>query len=222
MRTLVVLSLCLTAVISTQARAQAPGPVVFSEIMWMGSGASSADEWIELYNRSSESIDLSGWTVTRTASDGSEQVMLTIDGGIIDAGATFLIANYDSDSDRSRLAAPVQFVSAAVALPNTKLLLRLYDAAAEGTLMDVADDGTGRPFGGATEPPSAMVREIFEMSGTRAEAWSTASEASGWRANAAEMGTPGTLPTRLRPAAETRATGISQTAWSQIKETVRD
>ena len=29
--------------------AQSPS-IVFSEIMWMGSSASSADEWIELYN----------------------------------------------------------------------------------------------------------------------------------------------------------------------------
>jgi len=35
--------------------------VVINEIAWMGTGASSSDEWIELYNNTSEQIELSGW-----------------------------------------------------------------------------------------------------------------------------------------------------------------
>ena len=42
------------------AQAAPPREVVFSEIMWMGSSSSSADEWIELYNRSDDEIDLAG------------------------------------------------------------------------------------------------------------------------------------------------------------------
>lgn len=41
--------------------------------------------------------------------------------------ATFLIANYSSEDPRSSLATQPQLVSSAVALPNTKLQLRLYD-----------------------------------------------------------------------------------------------
>jgi len=41
-------------------QAQNPG-LVFSELMWMGTAAASADEWIELYNHSDQEIDLSGW-----------------------------------------------------------------------------------------------------------------------------------------------------------------
>jgi len=116
MRVLSVLLWALSAsVISLQAAdAQEPGPIVFSEIMWMGSGASSADEWIELYNRGDRAIDLSGWTITRAASDGSEQAMVTIEEGSVEPGQTFLIASYAADSDRSHLATPVHCVSAAV------------------------------------------------------------------------------------------------------------
>ena len=224
MRVLSVLLWALSAsVISLQAvDAQEPGPIVFSEIMWMGSGASSADEWIELYNRGDRAIDLSGWTITRAASDGSEQAMVTIEEGSVEPGQTFLIANYAADSDRSHLATPVHYVSAAVALPNTKLLLRLYDAPEGGTIVDVADDGTGRPFGGTTEPPSSMVREVFEMPGTRADAWPTATESMGWQSGTAELGTPGTLPSRQRTSAGDRATGVSAMSWSQIKMESRD
>ncbi|MBD04538.1 MAG: hypothetical protein CME24_09360 [Gemmatimonadetes bacterium] len=125
MRVLSVLLWALSAsVISLQAvDAQEPGPIVFSEIMWMGSGASSADEWIELYNRGDRAIDLSGWTITRAASDGSEQAMVTIEEGSVEPGQTFLIANYAADSDRSHLATPVHYVSTAVALPNNQTLV---------------------------------------------------------------------------------------------------
>jgi len=217
MRVLAALLFLISLAPPPAVEAQDPGPVVFSELMWMGSEASSADEWIELYNRGGQSIDLSGWTITRVGSDGTEGVMLTVEAGSIGVGETFLIANYKPDSDRSRLATTVQFVSTAVALPNTKLMLRLYDAPEGGTLIDVADDGTGRPLGGVTEPPSSMVREAFELPGTRAEAWSTASESRGWRSDASEKGTPGSLPTRLQPAADARATGVSAMTWSHAK-----
>jgi len=49
----------------TYDAAAPPGPIVISELMWSGSSGSSADEWIELYNRSAATIDLSGWTLTR-------------------------------------------------------------------------------------------------------------------------------------------------------------
>ena len=46
--------------------------VVFSEIMWMGSNASSADEWIEFYNAGSSPQNLQVWTITRLTSQGEE------------------------------------------------------------------------------------------------------------------------------------------------------
>lgn len=41
----------------------------------MGTGKSSADEWIELFNLGSESVDLGGWTLA--ASDGTPNIKLS-------------------------------------------------------------------------------------------------------------------------------------------------
>ncbi|MBI5296881.1 MAG: lamin tail domain-containing protein [Chloroflexi bacterium] len=49
--------------------------VVISEIAWMGTKASSSDEWVELYNRGSASVDLSGWTLKST--DGAINIVFT-------------------------------------------------------------------------------------------------------------------------------------------------
>ena len=38
-------------------------PIVINEIAWMGTKAHYSDEWIELYNKTSNDIDLSGWTL---------------------------------------------------------------------------------------------------------------------------------------------------------------
>ncbi|MBI3685579.1 lamin tail domain-containing protein [Candidatus Azambacteria bacterium] len=40
-----------------------PNPVVINEIAWMGTVAQANDEWIELYNRTDNDVDLSGWTL---------------------------------------------------------------------------------------------------------------------------------------------------------------
>jgi hypothetical protein len=84
--------------------------------MWSGSSASSADEWIELYNRGLEPVDLSGWTITRGDAE-DEQVMILIPVAVIMPGEVFLIANYKADDDRSRLAWIPDLVDAAVSLP---------------------------------------------------------------------------------------------------------
>ncbi|MCD6334669.1 MAG: lamin tail domain-containing protein, partial [Candidatus Latescibacteria bacterium] len=52
----------MTLVASSNICAAASGDVVINELMWMGSTASSADEWIELRNTTDSEILLSGWT----------------------------------------------------------------------------------------------------------------------------------------------------------------
>ncbi len=53
----------------------AASPVIINEIAWMGTTASTTGEWVELRNRSSETIDLSGWTLV--AQDGTPSINLT-------------------------------------------------------------------------------------------------------------------------------------------------
>jgi len=190
--------------------------------MWMSTAASSADEWIELYNHSDQEIDLSGWTITRATDDG-ESVMVRLEAGTVAPGATFLIANYAPDDERSRLADTPQLVDAAISLPNSKLQLRLYDGDPEANaqLIDMADDGKGAPFAGDSQMKYAMVRIDFTQDGTLASSWDTAREASGWDAESAELGTPGSIPTYLQPTSQktesARATSIAPVSWAVFK-----
>ena len=90
-------------------------------------------------------------------------------------------------------------VATAVALPNSKLQLRLYDGDPEagGNLIDSADDGTGAPLAGDNKKKAAMVRVEFDTDGSLKQAWETATEASGWDEGSSELGTPGSIPERL-------------------------
>ncbi|MCY3788745.1 MAG: lamin tail domain-containing protein [Gemmatimonadetes bacterium] len=143
-----------------------PGSVVISELMWPGSTASTADEWIELYNSSDATVDLAGWTLTYR-SGAEDKVMFVFDAAEILPRQTFLIANYAADHKNSLLNVEPQRVDSAVSLPNTKLLLHLYDGdpQAGGQLIDVADDGRGAPFAGDSTSKSAMVRIAFDQPG---------------------------------------------------------
>ena len=200
-----------------------PGPVVISELMWPGSTASSADEWIELYNPSDATVDLAGWTLTYR-NGAEDKVMLVLNAGEIHPGQTFLIANYAAGHKKSLLAVEPQHVDAAVSLPNTKLLLHLYDGdpQAGGQLIDVADDGRGAPFAGDSTSKSAMVRIAFDQPGDQPESWATATEQSGWDAGASELGTPGSIPAYLLPDADeapepVMGTNIAPMSWALVK-----
>lgn len=207
-------------ILTAPLAASDPKQVVFSELMWMGSNASSADEWIELYNRSDSEIDLSGWTITRLANDG-EVVMVLIEQGSISPQGTFLIANYPPDNSQSMLAVNPQQVSPAVSLPNTKLQLRLYNGNPEESadLLDVADDGKGAPLAGDTKLKQAMVRLAFDQSGTLGTSWGTARETSGWDEGATERGTPGSIPEYLQMASSggQTPTDVRTASWAVLK-----
>ncbi len=201
-----------------------PGPVVISELMWPGSTASTADEWVELYNPGDAPVDLAGWTLTYR-SGNEDKVMIVLEAAAILPKQTFLIANYAADHKKSLLAVEPQRVDAAVSLPNTKLLLHLYDGdpQAGGQLVDVADDGRGAPFAGDSASKSAMVRIAFDQPGNQPESWATATQQSGWDAGARELGTPGSIPTHLRPDAGTAPERVLKTtilplSWAVVKE----
>lgn len=199
------------------ADAADPGAIVFNELMWAGSAASSADEWIELYNRSAQPVDLAGWTIARV--DGEEEeAMLVVGEGSVRPGGVFLIANYSHEDSRSLLASAPQVVDAAVSLPNSRLHLRLYDGPpGSARLVDEADDGTGSPFGGqGGDARASMVRLAVDGPGGAAASWGTAAEAAGWDPGASEMGTPGLASTSL-PSGSDGATLVSPVSWASLK-----
>jgi len=61
-----------------------------------GSSVSAGDEFIEIYNYGSESVDLTGWSVKKKSSSGSESSLVAasrLEGKVIPAGKYFLLAH---------------------------------------------------------------------------------------------------------------------------------
>jgi hypothetical protein len=70
-------------------------PIIFNEIAWMGSEESSADEWIELKNISTSTVELSGWQIL----DKAEQIKIVFqDNDSILANSFYLLERTDDNS----------------------------------------------------------------------------------------------------------------------------
>ncbi|MEJ2627580.1 MAG: lamin tail domain-containing protein [bacterium] len=67
--------------------------VCINEIAWMGTEASSNDEWIELYNHTDRNIDLTNYTLV--AEDGSPEILLS---DTIEAHSYFLLERSDDQT----------------------------------------------------------------------------------------------------------------------------
>lgn len=65
--------------------------VVINEIAWMGTEASANDEWIELFNPNTVSVDLNGWRILIA---GDNSIMLT---GSIAPGSYYLLERTNND-----------------------------------------------------------------------------------------------------------------------------
>lgn len=177
--------------------------VVINELMWMGSANSSADEWIELRNTSDHVIDISGWTITKKSS-GAESAMLTIPvGKSISAGGFFIISNYPNTNSSTTLNVVPDYVTTDVALSNSALQIKLYDAT--HTVVDTADDGIGNPLAGdfdsAKKIYASMERNPDPGDGTVPQNWHSASRALGFKTDTVEKGTPGTVNSNGLPTA---------------------
>lgn len=115
----------------------AAGNVVINEIAWMGTGAATSDEWLELHNTTTTAIGLDGWTVA--AQDGIPTIHLS---GSIPANGFFLLERTD-DTTIANIPADQIYTGA---LANTGESLTLTDA--EGAIIDTANaDGGEWPAG---------------------------------------------------------------------------
>lgn len=178
--------------------------VIINEVQWMGSSASSADEWLELRNLSESVVDLTGWVITKK-SNGAEVTMVTIPAGkTIAAGGVFLISNYVNGQANTTLAQVPDVVTTDIALSNSALQLKLYTAAHE--LQDTADDGVGNPLAGTYDSNAnvfaSMERNPLAGDGTSAANWHTATRSLGFIVNAVERGTPGAANSNGQPLAQ--------------------
>ena len=111
--------------------------VVINEIAWSGTQASTSDEWIELYNFGSQSVDLSNWSIS--AVDGTPLITLS---GTISPGNFFLLERSD-DNTISNIAADQVYTGS---LGNSGESLSLQDS--QGNLIDSVNlDGGDWPGG---------------------------------------------------------------------------
>ncbi len=156
-----VLTALLVLCVAPVARAASPGDVVVNEIAWMGTTTSTANEWIELYNTTSSSISLSGWTLN--ASDGTPSISLT---GSIGGYSYYLLERTDDNSVPGITADKIY----TGALGDGGELLQLRDGSS--TLIDSANQ-SGSWFAGSTTGRSSMSRVDVNASGTSSSNWFT-------------------------------------------------
>ncbi len=202
LKPVLVLAGAILLILALPARSAQP-TVVINEMLWMGSSGSTADEWIELRNLTDQSIDLSGWRLTKM-SGGVEAPMMTIPAGqSIPANGFYLVSNYADTAANSVLAVTPNFVTTDVALSNSALQISLYDAGS--VLVDRVDDGAGNPLAGryvsADKVYASMERNPVPGDGTLSESWHTASRRLGFKDGKPELGTPGAVNSNGLPIA---------------------
>jgi uncharacterized repeat protein (TIGR01451 family) len=138
--------------------------IIVNEVAWAGTGSSSAlknDQWMELYNPSSASINITGWNLK----SASNSINITLS-GTISAGGYFLLER-DDNSTVSDIAADQIYTGA---LSTSGEVLTLRDGS--GNFIDTANGD-----GGAWPAGSSSTYGTMERYGTSAE------NDSMWRTN---------------------------------------
>ena len=110
-----------------------PLDVIFSEICWMGTKIHSANEWIELFNNTTSTIDIIGWTLK--SSNKSPNIIFATS---IIAGQGFYLLERTNDDTVMGVDANYIYTGA---LNNNGETLELRDA--QGNLIDLIDFANG-------------------------------------------------------------------------------
>lgn len=132
--------------------------IEITEIAWMGTAVSANDEWIELRNSGSESVSLSGWTLS--AADGTPSITLS---GSIGADEYKLLERTD-DTTYPGMSALVIFTGA---LGNEGETLALKQGSA--TIQTLS-------FAGGWPAGDVATKKTMQWTGS---AWVTADETAG-------------------------------------------
>ncbi len=186
----------LLAAVPSRAPAAAPRDVVINEIGWAGTPASTADEWIELYNNTDGAIDLTGWTLT--AADGAPSITLS---GSIPAHGYYLLERTD---DTTIIDIPADWIgSFGTGLGNTGEALTLRDAA--DNIIDTANGDGGAWPAGTTSPNFQSMERVDPLAPDADANWASNTTAirNGHAANGAPLnGTPKLRNSASSPAAD--------------------
>ncbi|RMD52288.1 lamin tail domain-containing protein, partial [Candidatus Parcubacteria bacterium] len=157
--------------------------ILISEINWAGSEFSTADEWIELYNSSSQSVDISGWILAGCATGG--EALKIAEGTTINSGDTILIANYDNNSEKTLLNISPDLITSTLSLANSNL--EIFLAMPDGTVVDQYTT-TGTPQFGSADPKASMERNLTTLD------WQITSTNINLKSES-QFGTPGKIQT---------------------------
>ncbi len=158
--------------------------VIFNEIAWAGSSSSSADEWVELKNKTNQIIDLKNWKICNLVKDPDcIDPMVTVDQGEIAPSGNFLIANNgpdhlftrDGEKVPSILNVDPDIVDSSLSLSNENFKIALLND--QGEIVDVAGDGSKPFYGGEIgQKYYSMQRGLSASAGEAETSWEIASQ----------------------------------------------
>ena len=173
-------AMALQLVTARIASASSLGDVVINEIAWAGTADNSNDEWIELYNNTSQSIDLSGWHIE---DDGVPSY--TITSGSIAPRGYFLIEDAEVAVNSVNADAVI-----GLSLANAGDSLVLKNSA--GIAVDSVNFSGGAWYAGDGTSKATMERIDPTVFADTAENWATAKSSNGstGRSNSQILGTP--------------------------------
>ncbi len=154
--------------------------VVFSEVFYDTPGTDSVEEWIELYNNSSSTVDIGGWTITDNNDSGSTYTIPS--GESIPAGGYYTIAA-NSTGFYNLYSYNANLVGGIPSLNNNgdALILKDDSSNVKDTVAWEGGAGAGVPTGwGSASAPSASTGSTIVRSSVTTDTdtysdWTTAS-----------------------------------------------
>jgi hypothetical protein len=146
--------------------------VVINEISWMGTAASTGDEWLELYNASSTPIDLTSWTLIAKDNTPSITISGICSNTTIQAKSYYLLEKTNDDTV-SDITADCIYGGTEV-LGDSGELLSLRDSTS--TLVDRVGSSTADWFAGDKDDDITMERIDPTTSGTESGNWANNDE----------------------------------------------
>jgi hypothetical protein len=169
--------------------------IVINELMWMGSVGNVQDEWIELRNTSSSTINISNWQITGLSNSGVEESLINIPSGkTITPNGFFLISR--KTKAVSAINVDPDLVSNDALLSNTKLMIRLYsgDWTKSSNLVDTAGNGGVPTVGSNGTNKESMSRNSTPGDGSLPSSWhadTSSNSTTYWDGVDGNFGTPG-------------------------------
>ncbi len=164
------------------------GDVVINEIMWMGTQGDAADEWIELRNMTTNTIDISGWVIDNLGSGVTNDIVIPA-GKTIAPYSFFMIAN-DTKATGNHNIDPDHIANISLLNPGEQLILRV---SVDGAIIDIAngtDDWLAGVDPGGQNPERSMERNVIPGDGTIGTNWHSATTAVNMDIDGREIATP--------------------------------